>query len=133
MPDFLSKFADHKGLTIGLTVASVVMFVGSLALLPWLVSRAPTDFFTREAHPTRGALAWVGTIAKNLFGLVALVLGVLMLFLPGQGVLMVLLGITMLDFPGKKKLEQRIVKKDKVWRSLSWLRRRAGKPEFERP
>jgi hypothetical protein len=133
MPDFLQKFADHKGLTIGLTVASVVMFLGSLALMPLLVARAPTDFFTRESHPPRGALGWLGTAAKNVFGFIALVLGVLMLFLPGQGLLMVLLGITMLDFPGKKKLEQRIVRRDKVWRSLSWLRRRAGKPEFDRP
>ena len=43
-----------------------------------------------------------GAALKNVFGLGALVLGVLMLFLPGQGLLMVLVGISLLDFPGKR-------------------------------
>ena len=45
-----SALAQNKGLAIGLTVASVVMFVGSLLAVPWLVARAPLSSETLLFH-----------------------------------------------------------------------------------
>jgi hypothetical protein len=133
MDGIFASMADHPGLTWSLSIASVVMFVGSLAAIPWLVARAPEDFFVREKKQERSGGAWALKIAKNVLGLAALVLGVLMLFLPGQGLLMVVLGVSMLDFPGKRKVQTWLVRKHSVQKGLQYLRRRAHKPEFELP
>jgi hypothetical protein len=72
-------------------------------------------------------------VAKNLLGIVLLVAGVLMLVAPGQGLLTIAMGIVLIDFPGKFRLERWVVTRPNVWRTLNWLRRRARRPELQRP
>jgi uncharacterized membrane protein HdeD (DUF308 family) len=131
--ELLERLSDNRGLTLGITIGSAVMFAATLIVVPWLVARAPVDYFVRKERPQRSGLGWVGFVLKNLVGLLALVAGVLMLLLPGQGILTLLLGISLLDFPGKHELQQKLVKKQSVQKALSWMRRRAHKPEFELP
>ncbi len=131
--ELFDKLGDNRALTLGITVGSAVMFAGTLIVVPWPVARAPVDYFVRDERPPRSPLGWVGFAAKNLLGMVALVCGVLMLVLPGQGVLTLLVAVSLLDFPGKRKLQQKLVKRKGVQRALSWLRKRAHKPEFELP
>ena len=133
METLFAALSDHRGLAVGLTVASVVMFAGSVLLFPWFVAQAPADFFTRDEQPERHGKALVLRVLKNVVGLAFLVLGVLMLFLPGQGLLSLLVGVSLLDFPGKRKLQTWLVRKDSVQRGLAFLRRRAHKPPFELP
>lgn len=133
METLFASMSDHRGLTLGLTIASVAMFAGSLVLFPWLVAKAPADFFTREERPKRDGKALFLRGLKNVVGLAALVLGVLMLFLPGQGLLMVVVGVSMVDFPGKRSVQTWLVRKDSVQKGLAFLRRRAHKPPFEVP
>ena len=71
-------------------------------------------------------------IAKNLFGLLLIVLGILMLVLPGQGVLTIVAGIALVDFPGRHRLVQWIVAREPVMNALNWVRRRGQQPEFQR-
>ena len=59
--------------------------------------------------------------------------GIAMLVLPGQGLLTIVVGIVLLNFPGKYRLERWLATRSPVWRSLNWLRRRAGRPELQRP
>jgi hypothetical protein len=127
------RLSENRGLTLGVTIASVVMFVATLVIVPWLVARAPEDYFVREQRPPRSALGWVGFALKNVVGLFSLVAGILMLVLPGQGVLTLVVGVALLDFPGKQKVQHWLVKKHSVQRALSWLRKRAHKPEFQFP
>ena len=90
---------------IGLTVASAIGFVGSLIAIPMILVRLPADYFDtrtprhwmKDHHP---ALRLSGLIAKNLVGIVFLLAGFAMLFLPGQGLLTMLIGISLMDFPG---------------------------------
>lgn len=133
MNDLIERFQGNEALALGLTVGSVVMFVGSLLLVPWLVARAPVDYFVREHRPPRSAFGWFGVVLKNLLGYVLLVLGLLMLLLPGQGLLTVLLAVSLLDFPGKRALRRKLVQRPNVQRGLQWLRERAQKPPFELP
>ena len=99
---------------IGLTVASAIGFVGSLIAIPMILVRLPADYFDtrtprhwmKDHHP---ALRLSGLIAKNLVGIVFLVAGFAMLFLPGQGLLTMLIGISLMDFPGKRQLEAKMV------------------------
>jgi hypothetical protein len=120
--------------------ASLVMFVGTLLIVPVLLVKMPANYFTaplsEEPDDWRGerpVLRWAGRIAKNLLGLVLVVTGLAMLVLPGQGLLTILLGITLLDLPGKRRLEIALLRQRGVSRAVNWLRRRRHQPPLELP
>lgn len=127
----------HQSWFIWLAVISVVTLAASALLIPWLVAKLPADYFARDDHPAAWAnahplLRVLLLIAKNLFGLLLIVLGILMLVLPGQGVLTIVAGIALVDFPGRHRLVQWIVARAPVMNALNWVRRRAKQPEFQR-
>jgi hypothetical protein len=55
-------------------------------------------------------------------------LGVLMVFIPGPGILTILLGVTLLDFPGKRRLELKLISRPEVLRGVNAIRARYGRP-----
>jgi len=133
---FAGFLRGHEGLLILLGAVSVVTFLASLIVVPWLVVRIPHDYFDPEKrhltvwahrHPV---LRWTALLAKNLLGLLLLCMGLAMLVLPGQGLLTILIGLILLNFPGKYRLERRLIKWEPLWRSVNWLRRRAGRREL---
>jgi UPF0716 family protein affecting phage T7 exclusion len=128
-----SLLRDHAWLATGLTVLSIVTLAASVFALPWLVARAPEDFFVQKRRARRHGASLARAVLRNGFGVVLVVAGVLMLVLPGQGLLTILVGVSLLDFPGKLAFERYLVQKKQVARALQWLRRRAGQPEFELP
>ena len=117
------------GITSGLT------FVGTLVLVPILVVRLPAGYFAHQGrrqpwltvNPLFRILLVLG---KNVFGIILLLAGVLMLVLPGQGILTILIGMTLIDFPGKFYFERWLVTRKPVLQSVNWLRRRAGRSPF---
>ncbi|MEY4513976.1 MAG: hypothetical protein RLZZ450_6098 [Pseudomonadota bacterium] len=133
MSGIIDSLSAHRTLWTWVSCVSVAMFVGSLLLIPWLVSKAPSDYFVRPAGQQAGSLGLFGKVLRNVLGAVLLVVGLLMLVLPGQGLLMVLLAVSLMDIPGKHKLVLRMVQKPPVWRALAYLRERAHKEPFERP
>ena len=118
---------------------SMLMFVGSLVLLPVLAARIRSDYFVRRIPPAESWLGrhpaiWVAFYAlKNLLGFVLLLAGIAMLVLPGQGLLTILVALTLLNFPGKHRLELRIVRLPRVLRAINWMRARAGRPPLTLP
>jgi len=133
---FAGFLNGHKELLLLLGAVSVVTFLASLIIVPWLIVRIPYNYFALEEpramawthhHPV---IRWLGLIAKNLLGAVLLVLGLGMLVLPGQGLLTILIGLVLLNFPGKYRLERRLVQWEPLWRTVNWLRRRAGRREL---
>jgi len=54
-----------------------------------------------------------------------------MLVLPGQGLLTMFISLMLLDFPGKRRLEQSIVRRPIILRSINWLRERHHRPPLE--
>jgi hypothetical protein len=122
-----------------LFAASVVLLVLSPVVVGWIVVRLPVDYFVGERresaayfsnHPVLRPVIRVG---KNLLGALLVVAGVLMLFVPGQGLLTIVMGVLLLDFPGKFRLERWLVTRRAVWRPINWLRKRAGREAFRRP
>jgi len=73
---------------------------------------------------------WGAVIAKNLFGVFLVCLGLVLSLpgVPGQGILTILLGLIMLDIPGKRPLEARIIKRPAVLAAINDLRARFKKP-----
>jgi hypothetical protein len=113
-----------------LVVISAFTFVVSLLAVPWLLVRIPPRYFmsTNHGHPWGDQHPVVHVlllIAKNLLGVIFIVLGVLMLVLPGQGILTILAGLVLIDFPGKHKVLLWTVSRPAVLKSINWLRNRA--------
>jgi Putative transmembrane protein (PGPGW) len=130
---------DHQTVVWWLGIGSAVMFVGTLALIPLLIGRLPTDYFTKvPRHPPqwghRHPAVWTAVaILRNLTGALVVLAGIAMLLLPGQGLLAILVGLTLIDFPGKRRLVRSLVSRRPVARALNWMRARAGRPPLEIP
>lgn len=111
-----------------LALLSIAIFIATLVIVPWLLLRIPADYFS---HPrpklARTGSGFVLALAKNTLGYFFIAIGVFMLILPGQGLLAILVGIMLANFPGKYRLERWIISRPPVWRSVNWLRRRAGR------
>ena len=116
-----------------IAAASSVTFVAFLVIVPLLVIRIPPDYFAHgRSHKRLWAehhlvLRMVLLIGKNLLGYVFVAAGIVMLVLPGQGILTILAGIMLLNFPGKYRLVRWIVARPQVLRTLNWIRRRVGR------
>ena len=117
-----------------LSVVSVFIFIISLLSLPWLVSLIPENYFSHQRRvPTpfgsyHPVIRLTLLILKNLLGIVLLIGGLLMLLIPGQGLLTIIMGMLLLDYPGKYQFERKVVRTPAVLRSLNWLRSKRGKP-----
>jgi hypothetical protein len=118
-------------------VGSLVLFVLGVVAVPIVLAELPVDYYSRparDARPTRSTwLGWLGFLARNAFGAALVCLGILLLVLPGQGVLTVALGLMLLDFPGRARLERKIVGRPRVFAAINALRRRARRPPLEMP
>jgi UPF0716 family protein affecting phage T7 exclusion len=68
-----------------------------------------------------------------VIGGVLVVLGALMLVLPGQGILTILAGLFVMRFPQKRRLLARALAGKRVQRSLNYVRRRLGKAPLKFP
>ncbi|MDC7233233.1 MAG: PGPGW domain-containing protein [Spirochaetales bacterium] len=125
--DALSNRGD---LILILGIISLITFAGTLILLPFLLIRIPEDYFMRSSKPpAQGkALRILFHIVKNLLGLIFFAMGIIMLFIPGQGLLTILASLWLLDLPGKRKIERRLIKRPAIQAAVNGVRQRAGKP-----
>ena len=129
----LESLLEFKFIFVGLAWGSLTLFVVSLAVIPWLVTKIPVDYF--HAEHRRAKTAGVRPVSiqlllglKNLFGCLLILLGLVMLVLPGQGILTIVIGLFLMNFPGKYRLERALVSRPKVLNSLNWIRAKAQKP-----
>tara|TARA_A100001391_G_scaffold160846_2_gene119586 strand:- start:6847 stop:7278 length:432 start_codon:yes stop_codon:yes gene_type:complete len=118
-----------------LTAIGVVMALASMLAIPWLVVRMPVDYFNQPERPVhyRDPLAWGLWVIRNALALVLLVAGLLMLVLPGQGILTIVMALMVSTFPGKYRIERAIMRRPGVLRSVNWIRRRYRKPALNQP
>jgi Na+/H+ antiporter NhaD/arsenite permease-like protein len=127
---------EHQEWMWTLLVLSVVTLLASIVVLPFYVAGLPADYFVhtkRQRRARRGSGWSLMRIARTVFGAILVVAGLLMLVLPGQGVLTLLVGLTLVEFPGKFRLERALVRRGPVLNGLNWLRRRRGAPPLLAP
>jgi hypothetical protein len=121
------------------TGLSAVAVIATLLGVPWVVTRLPGDYFVQERREAwressgEPFLALVMGALKNLLGFVLVVMGVVMLVTPGQGLLTLLAGLLLMNFPGKYRLERWLVRRPGVMRALNWLRGRRQQQPFDPP
>lgn len=94
--------------------------------LPWLLLKIPSDYFVvqRKPKPDRSPLGWLIWLLRNIAAMVLLVAGLLMLVLPGQGLLTLLAAIAASTFPGKYRIERAIIRRQSVFKTANWIRAR---------
>lgn len=113
---------------------SIVAFFATLLLVPLLIIFIPADYFVREkswfadGHPI---VRIAYHLIKNALGIVFLLVGVVLLFLPGQGLLMILIAVMLLEFPGKRELERKLIARPKMLETLNRVRGKVGRAPLQ--
>ena len=113
---------------------SLVAFFATLLLIPLFIIFIPADYFVREkgwfadGHP---AIRLAYRLVKNALGVVLLLIGIVLLFLPGQGVLTIFIAVMLLEFPGKRELERKLIARPKMLETLNRIRNKVGRAPLQ--
>jgi len=100
----MQTFLDQYGsLITWLGIVSSFTFFMSLLIIPWIICRLEKDFFIQQRvhkkkeneHPLIFILL---KILRYAIGTLLVLAGILMIFLPGQGLLTIILGVQARDF-----------------------------------
>jgi ABC-type phosphate transport system permease subunit len=136
MFDFITSITWRSAL-IGVAIF-VVTFLISLALVSIILVKLPADHFKKDRETKfwsgpRPAVRAAGMIGKNVLGVLLVIVGIVLSIpgVPGQGLLTILLGIMLVDFPGKRRLEQKLLAREEVRKTIDRLRARFNKPPLE--
>lgn len=128
MTDIIQQIQAHFW---WLLLVSIGTFVVTIVAVPMLLIRIPADYF---AHDKRQPLTRTQqhilvrvllVLVKNTLGAILILIGVLFLFTPGQGILTMLVGLMLMNYPGKFRLERWLISRPAVYSSINWLRQRA--------
>jgi hypothetical protein len=117
------------GLVIG--IVSVASLVGSIFLCALVIAYLPFDYFLSKRRAGRirqPILCGILIFLKNLLAVILIIVGIILIPLPGQGILTVLIGLVISDIPGKRKLERRIISSPAVLSALNYIRSRFNRP-----
>jgi hypothetical protein len=127
----------YSGVVELLGILSVLTFIGSLIVIPLIIGRLPVDYFIRHRqlvairHKRHPVLARFIFIVRNCLGFLLVFAGILMLVLPGQGIITILVGISFIDFPSKQRIVDNLIQRPRIVRLLNWIRRKEKKPPFQ--
>ncbi len=129
-------FYNNEVLIWWLLAISFVSLLGTLIVLPLILVRLPASYFL---FPDRQGVPWISRnrflripifLAKNLSGAILVLAGILMLVLPGQGILTIIIGLVLMEFPGKYHAERWVINRQSVLAAINWIRVKAGKPKL---
>ncbi len=125
MLDFLSQYHNYF---IYIGIASILLLILTIILTPYLICLIPSNYFTNNYNPKKHSILYI--ILLNSIGLILLLLGFIMLFTPGQGLITILFAIFIMRFPYKRKLELQLIKNDILFNTLNWIRAKFYKDTF---
>ena len=135
---FIQWFSEHPEILMGLGISSIFIFLLSILGISWFVANIPEDYFLESKrkstkwHEQKPILRLVVIFGKNIIGVLLIIGGLLMLVLPGQGLLTMVTGLLLINYPGKYRLERKLVSKPSIFRTLNWIRIKANKPPLKR-
>jgi len=122
----IQTFIENYGNLIRcFSIFSTICFFASLLIIPWIICKLEEDFFLRSHEPPYSCV-----ILRYFLGFVLLLAGILMLFLPGQGIITVILGLSLLEFPGKQRAVEGLLAIHSLRTSLNWIRRKGKRSDF---
>ncbi len=125
-------FSNYYDFFFWLGVVSSIIFLISLLSIRWLVCMIPSDYFIKKEQSkfkSNYPVAWIiSSIIKNIFGYVLIFGGILMLVLPGQGLITIFIGLMLSNYPGKYKIEKKIIAIPRIFKTINWLRKKSDEP-----
>jgi uncharacterized membrane protein len=133
----LGWIQTHHELMSWMAVISVSTFLVTLLAVPILIIHIPEKHFLYKQrtarHNPNDAVGFrlICRILKNIAGLFFVLIGMIMLLTPGQGLLSILVGVMLMDLPGKYRVERAIIRKEKVLSTINWLRAKAHRPPLQ--
>lgn len=139
MTPILEWFRNYEVLIWWTGAASVLMFLGSLCVIPIILIKIPADYFSSLETKYRinvrdlSFFRLLYLIFKNMVGIAFILAGFIMLLLPGQGILTIIVGMSLLNFPGKYRLVRNIIRNKIILDTINKLRSKADKPPIEVP
>jgi hypothetical protein len=117
-----------------LGITSFAVLVVSALSIGYFIKQIPYDYFLNDKrgvsnYKNKNPIFWIITLAlKNIVGYCLIMGGILMLVLPGQGLLTIFVGLMLSDYPGKFKLERRIIKIRLILKTINWYRSKSNIP-----
>jgi hypothetical protein len=120
------------------SVASGIMLVLTAIGIPFAIVKLPEDYLVNDGQAgwldkQPAMVRWGLSTLKNLLGVVLVILGIIMLVLPGQGILSIVLGLSLVDFPGRHALQCKLIRRPKVIDSINWIRLKFHRPPLILP
>ena len=115
-----------------LGISSFVILVFSALSIGFFIKKIPYDYFLKNErgithYKNHSPIFWIIILVlKNIIGYCLILGGILMLVLPGQGLLTILVGLMLSDYPGKFKLEKRIIKTKLILKTINWYRAKSN-------
>jgi hypothetical protein len=139
VPSMEAWIRAHETFVWWVGISSVVIFFATLIILMTVTVMLPSEYFLRHPgnHPIAPAknplLFACYQVCKNLVGAFFILAGLLMLVLPGQGLISLIIGLSLITFPGKRRLIRFVVQRKGVLRSANWLRAKFDRPPLDAP
>ena len=128
---FFILFEELKVHGVMLISVSVASFIVSILFCTLVIAYLPSDYFLpkrRLRHISHPILRIGFKCLKNLFAVILVIVGIIQIPLPGQGVLTILIGVIISDIPGKRKLERRIISSSVILATANSIRSRFKRP-----
>ncbi len=119
-----SLLEEHRAFVVsGLLsiVATVVLLIGARSA----IVRMPADVLRQ---PQRGV-----NVMRNVVALLVIAVGILLLFLPGPGLLLIFLGVVLCDLPGRNRALANLLRKPRILSEVNAFRARHNKPPLLPP
>ena len=132
MQKYLSENLVDLFFILGLS--SFVILVISAFSIGFFIKKIPYDYFLNDKrgisdYKNKNPFFWIiAILLKNIVGYCLIIGCILMLVLPGQGMLTILVGLMLSDYPGKFKLEKRIIKTKLILKTINWYRTKSNIP-----
>ena len=133
----MGRWLSHEML-MWISIGSGIMLILTAIGIPFAIVRLPEDYLVNDGQAgwldkQPAVVRWGLRIFKNLLGVVLVILGIVMLVLPGQGILSIVLGLSLVDFPGRHALQCKLIRRPKVIDSINWIRRKFQRPPLILP
>ncbi|MDH5414979.1 MAG: hypothetical protein OEW87_12640, partial [Flavobacteriaceae bacterium] len=122
--NFFENYAWH------VTLISTLIFLLSLISSIAIIINLPADNWIKYHQDPRKIPHSRFFVLRNILSVLLFVLGFLMLFLPGQGVLTILIAVFISDLPYRQRIINWIISQDKIQMALNRLRKRFNKEPF---
>ncbi len=139
MVNWETLISDYSGYFLALALYSLVSMLIAVPIGVYLTTRLPSDYFinveSRRNHKYLNRypkiVRLVLPVASNFIGILLIVLGIIMLITPGQGILTIMAGLILTNFPGKFAFEKWFFRRHYVNQTVNWLRKRKGLAPFQ--